>query len=65
MSDSEDVKLADVDFETIKIDNPDKKAILFVINGKDQWLPRSLIEVDRDDKVVTMPEWLAMERKII
>lgn len=57
--------LADVDFDLIKIDDPARRAILFSIDGADVWLPRSLIEVDEDDKVVTMPQWLAEERELV
>lgn len=47
------------------MDREDKAAVLFKINGKDHWLPRSQIEIDRGGKVVTMPEWLAMNHGLI
>lgn len=57
--------LADVEYDFVKLDDPAKKAILFRIEGKDVWLPRSQIEVDEDQKMVTMPEWLATEKELV
>lgn len=57
--------LADVEYDFVKLDDPAKKAILFRIDGKDVWLPRAHIEVDAEEKVVTMPEWLAIERDLV
>lgn len=57
--------LVDVDFSIIKIDDPKYKGVLFRIDGKEVWLPRSLIEIDQADKTVAMPEWLAMEKGLI
>lgn len=57
--------IVDVDYSVIKIDDPKYKGILFKIDGKDVWLPRSLIEVDEDDKTVAMPKWLAQEKGLI
>lgn len=58
-------EIVDVDYERIKIIGDHRKAILFVINGEDKWLPRSLIEVDTDARVVTMPIWLAVEKELV
>lgn len=58
-------ELTDVDYERIKVDDPTLKAVLFVINRKEVWLPRSQIEVDTDDKTITMPEWLALDKGLI
>lgn len=30
-----------------------------------EWLPLSLIEVDEDDEIVSMPEWLAVEKGFV
>ncbi len=57
--------LADVGYDQIILDDDNYKAVLFAINGKEVWLARSLIEVDKDDKIVTMPEWLAIEKEIV
>ena len=58
-------KIVDVEYDWIKIDDPQYDAVLFAIGGDEHvWLPRSLIEIDKDDKVVTLPEWLAIEKEI-
>lgn len=33
--------------------------------GEAQWLPKSLVEYDKDSKTFTMPEWLALEKGLI
>ena len=57
--------IVDIDYDRIKIDDDKYKSILFVVDGKDVWLPRSLIEVDRDAETVTLPEWLAVEKELV
>lgn len=52
-----------VNYESIKIDKPQYKAILFIINGEEIWLPRSKIVINSN--TVTMPEWLAIRNNII
>lgn len=49
--------IVDVAYEAIKIDSPEHRAILFVIGGKEVWLPRLLIEVDLDARTVAVPRW--------
>ena len=58
-------KLTDVNYDEIKIDMVKYKAILFIIDGRDVWLARSLIEVDKDNKTITMPEWVAIEKELV
>ncbi len=29
------------------------------------WLPKSQVEWDEDEKIMTMPEWLAQEKELI
>lgn len=41
------------------------KAVLLLIDGKKVWLPLSAVELDRDDKTVTLPEALAFEKELI
>jgi len=53
------------DVEYYEIIHETEKAILFDIDGKQVWLPRSMIEVNRDDKVVTMPHSFAVEKEIV
>lgn len=57
--------LADVDYDFIKIDDPQYDSVLFVIDGKDVWLPRSQIEIDTDDNTIAMPQWLAEDEEIV
>ena len=33
--------------------------------GETVWLPKSLFEWDETEKIMTMPEWLAMEKGLI
>jgi hypothetical protein len=48
----------EVKFET-------EKAFRF-FDGKDLvWLPKSLCEWDENDKTMTMPEWIALEKGLI
>jgi hypothetical protein len=35
------------------------------IDGVSCFLPESQIEIDEDHKVVTMPEWLVVEKELI
>lgn len=51
----------------IKRDEPSEDAILFSDGDREEWLPRSQIEVGETDPRtkltnVTMPEWLAVDR---
>lgn len=57
-------ELVDVKYDLIKIDHERHKAILFEIGGREVWLPRDLIEVDRDARVVTLPAWKAEQEGI-
>jgi len=41
------------------------KAVLINDGTKEVWLPKSQIEINREDKEVTMPEWLAIEKELI
>jgi len=57
-------QLVDVDYDEFRFTTA-KGGSLFVINGKDVWLPAQLIEVDKDELVITMPEWLAKDKELI
>lgn len=43
------------------------KAFLFWDGGNDEpvWLPKSQVEWDETGKIMTMPEWLALEKGLI
>jgi hypothetical protein len=57
-------QLVDIDYDEHRITTPNG-GCLFTIDGKDVWLPQSLIEKHEDEQIVTMPEWLAKERGLI
>ena len=47
-----------------------EKAVLVNLGGKKHWLPRSQIEIEYKDQnglfaIVTMPEWLAIEKGMV
>jgi hypothetical protein len=42
-----------------------EKAYSFFDGTRAIWLPKSQVEWDEADKTMTMPEWLAKERKLI
>lgn len=55
---SHDKEYADVDFDTIEAETA--RAILFAIEDKKYWVPRSLIEsINKDENVVIIEEWFA------
>ena len=42
------------------------ESILFEIDSRPIWLPRSeIVEHDAERKVVTIPEWLAIDREVV
>jgi hypothetical protein len=43
----------------IIFDRPLRKDICVEIEGKEIWLPKDKIEMSKDGKTVTMPDWLA------
>ena len=59
----------DVDFDYVDDDRETKHAYFIVFEqGFDEvsmFLPKSQVEVDRNNEVVTMPEWLATEKELI
>ena len=57
-------EVVDVRYDRIKIDDDRHKSVLFQFDEKEVWLPRSLIEVNTDDKTVTMPVWKAEQEGI-
>ena len=57
-------EVVDVQYDRIKIDDERYKSVLFEFGKKEVWLPRSLIEIDSDAKIVTMPVWKAVQEGI-
>lgn len=63
---SDDERVTDIEMATVVHET--EKAVLFrTDSGKEVWLPKSQIEVDRSGKhpVVTLPEDLAIEKELI
>jgi hypothetical protein len=56
-------KLTDVEYDEIVHET--EKAFLFNIGGKEVWLPKSVIEVDKDSKTITLPERMATDKEIV
>lgn len=54
-----------VDLEVDEWITDTEKAYLFVINGKRVWLPKSQIEFDEEDRIVSMPERMAIDRELV
>ncbi len=50
----------EIDFD--EIEHETDEAVMFEIDNRLVWLPKSQIEFDRDDKTITLPEWLATEK---
>jgi RNase P/RNase MRP subunit p29 len=42
-----------------------EKAYRFDSGDKQEWIPKSQCQWDQDNKVMTMPEWIAMEKGFI
>jgi len=55
--------IEDIDYERIKHETD--LAWLFVINGKDVWIPKSVGELDVDEKQVAVPYDWAYEEGLI
>lgn len=56
-------RMAEIDYDGIEHETPD--AVMFDIDNKLVWLPKSQIEFDRDDKTIELPEWLATEKGLV
>jgi hypothetical protein len=54
-------KLTDIELE-IKAET-DRAVMVENLKGKVVWLPKSQIEIDNG--VITLPEWLAIEKELI
>lgn len=45
-----------------------EKAVLFFDGGREAWLPKSMVEIERGARglvTVTLPEWLAKDKGLI
>jgi hypothetical protein len=52
-----DAELVTIEYDEIRVDDDRHKSILFLIGDREVWLPRSLVEVNEDDKTVRVPQW--------
>jgi hypothetical protein len=53
-----------IDLEAELIHETDR-AWLLGINGEEVWLPKSLVEYNEQDKVVTLPERIAIDKGLV
>lgn len=53
-----------IEYESIIIDRDKFDAILFMIDEEEVWLPRSEIEVDRENNEIQLPRWLAARKEL-
>lgn len=58
-----DPKLVDLEVDRWVAETP--RAFIVVINGKRVMLPKQFCEFDENDAVMTMPEWLAIDRELV
>jgi hypothetical protein len=57
-----DIKLVDIAGE-LRYETP--KAFLIFDGDQEVWVPKSLVEFNKDDGTFTMPEWLAKKLELI
>jgi hypothetical protein len=59
-------KIVLIDYDHIILDEGKWDAILFSIEGENQWIPRSIIDdIWEDDQQVGVPEWFAWQEGLI
>jgi len=52
-------------YDSIKVDKPDLKAVLFVFGDDEVWIPRSQIrDLDENRSEIDIPSWLAIDKGI-
>lgn len=54
----------EVEHEGVKLDSNKHDAVLFYVDGREEWIPRSQLsdEYDYIDKSMVIPKWLAEDR---
>ena len=57
-----DIRLVDIAAE---LRHETLKAWLIFDGDQEVWVPKSLVEYNKDDKTFTMPEWLAKKMGLI
>jgi hypothetical protein len=58
-------QLVEIDYEQHKTEADTDNAYLFVINGNDEWVPKSICEIDTGSRQITVPEWFAKDNELI
>jgi hypothetical protein len=63
-------ELFDLTCRVERDEDQDRAILIKTEDGKKIWLPRSQIEIEYKDQrkyfaVVTMPEWLALEKELV
>jgi hypothetical protein len=56
-------KLADIDYDEIVHET--EKAILFRFGEEEIWIPKSIADVDKQDRVVTIPHRFAFDNGLV
>lgn len=56
--------MVEVFVERLIRDTPDSWLIL-TADDEEVWLPKSQVELDDDESVVMVPEWLAIDRGLV
>jgi hypothetical protein len=56
-------RLTDITYDDIAHET--EKAWLFIIDGEEQWIPKSIAELDEDSKTVTIPERWAVDKGLV
>lgn len=49
-------------FDSVKWET--KKAWLVVMDERELWFPKSQCEINVKNKIITVPEWLAIEKEL-
>ena len=55
----------DWDYNIESISAETDKAWLISIGGGEYWLPKSICKISQDQKMVTIPEWLAKKHGLM
>ena len=53
-----------IEYDLKKVDTPSLKAVLYVIEGDEYWLPRSVID-DFEDGTVAVARWFAEKEGLV
>jgi len=53
----------EVDFDELKAETP--RAWLIRIDEDDIWIPKSVCDLDEQEGITEIPEWLAFEKELI